>query len=140
MAAIAFGGDSAGFAIAAATYSAANMQYRLVHLTTAATPTVALSTASSAVFGVMQNTPVLGEPATVQYNGISRVRVISTAHTAIVPGTLLRADGSGGATPSAVSGATGDYIIGTSLEILSSTTTGIIGMLITHQGARGSTA
>lgn len=122
----------------AADYSSATNLYRVVRLTTSGT--VKRSTAVTLMpLGILQNTPGSSEAAMVQVGGISQARCLSTAHSAIVPGTKLAAStaGNGSIAPStAVARAT----FARALEALAANTTGVIAVLITHEGAGSSGA
>ena len=125
-----------GQAVAAGDYNDATDQYLVVKPTTAAALTITVTTAvTDFAVGVLQDRPSSGMAANVVAQGITKVRVISTAHTAIVPGTKLTGGASGGAEPST---SLGSYVLGRSLSILAANATGIVTMLLTHQGA-GST-
>jgi hypothetical protein len=86
--------------------------------------------------GVLQDTPSSGEPGNVMLLGVSVVRVNSTAHTAIAVGDKLMCSTNGGALPS--TGGVAQYVVGRAWQTLAANTTGLIPMLITHQGG-GST-
>ena len=125
-----------GVMTAAGNYSCAAAQYRVVKLSSAS---VSINVASSQPsFGVLQDRPSSGFAANVRVAGVTKVRVLSTAHSAIAignklcPSTLSKQGGVINST------AVGRYVIGRALEALASATTGIITMLITHEGA-GST-
>lgn len=127
-----------GTHIASSDYNDALDQFCIVKQTTAATPTVVKTTAvSDASYGVLADRPSSGFAANVIVQGIAKVRVLSTAHTAIVPGTKITGGASGGAMPST---AVGSYVLGRSRNILAANTTGIISILITHQGGGSSGA
>lgn len=122
--------------VAAGDYNDAVDQFLVVKPTTAATPTITVTTAvTNFCLGVLQDRPSSGMAASVMGFGVSKVRVSATTHSAIVPGTKLTGGAAGSAMPST---ALGSYILGRSLSILAANATGIITMLITHQGA-GST-
>lgn len=121
---------------AAADYSSATNQFRLV-TSTANTTFSRVATAGSKVLGVLQDTPASGEPGAIRLYGISKVRVNSTAHAAIAIMNKLRASSVGGAMPST---AVANYIWGRALETLSSNSTGVITAFITHEGSGSSGA
>ena len=127
-----------GTHIASSDYNDALDQYCVVKQTTAASPTVVKTSAVSDVsYGVLQDRPSSGFAANVMVQGVTKIRILSTAHSAIVPGTKLTGGASGGGMPST---AVGSYVLGRSLNILAANTTGIISMLITHQGGGSSGA
>lgn len=121
---------------AAGNYSSAAAQYRVVKLSSG---TVSINVASSQpTFGVLQDRPSSGFPALIRTGGVTKVRVLSTAHGAIAVGNKLCASTlskQGGVINSTLASR---YVIGRALEALGAATTGIITMLITHEGA-GST-
>ena len=113
--------------------------YHLVTPTTVADMSVKLATADTdKILGVLQNTPSTGggDAASVMISGISKVALDSTG-VAIAKGDTLTATTEGGvqASTSAVT----QYRIGIAMEAMASGTTGLIAMLITHEG-RGSSA
>jgi len=120
---------------AIANYSSASSQYTVVK-STAATSFSKQVTKGGASLGVLQDTPSSGSFGAIMHFGVSRVRVNTTAHPAIAVMDKLRASTKGG-----VEGSTANvtyYVLGRALETLSSNSTGIISMLITHQGAGSS--
>lgn len=111
-------------------------QFKLVTPGSAAN-SITLATASTVdVLGVLQNTPTTGggDAASVMVQGVSKVYKTSTA-AAITYGDLLVSTTSGGVKTGGA--AEEDYYIGTALETMAAGTTGILTMLITHNG-RGS--
>ena len=125
-----------GHGKSAADLSAAAMQYTLMKGTSDAVVAQQV-TLGGVVLGVLQNTPGTSGAASVMAYGITKVRVDSTAHIAIGLMAKLIASTSAAALPTTAASPT-VYIVGRALEALSSNSTGIISMLITHQGA-GST-
>ena len=122
---------------AAGNYSSAAAQYRVVKLTTAADFTINVASSKPPI-GVLQDRPSSGIAGLVRFQGVTKVRVLSTAHSLISIGNKLCASTlskQGGVINSTL---VSRYVIGRALEALSSGTTGIITMLITHEGA-GST-
>lgn len=122
---------------ATANYSSASNQY-LVVKSTGATVFTKQVTKGGVVLGVLQDTPSSGAFGAIMHFGASRVRVNTTGHPAISVMDKLRAS-----TRAGVEGSTANvnyYVIGRALETLSSNSTGIITMLITHQGAGSSQA
>lgn len=121
-----------------ADYSSATNLYRVVRLTTAGK--VVRSTAATLMpLGILQNTPGSSEAAMVQVGGISQARCLSTSHTAIVPGTKIGCStaGNGSIFPSTL---LSRPAFARALEALAANTTGIISVLITHEGAGSSGA
>lgn len=120
---------------ATANYSSASSQYTCV-VSTGATNFKKQTTKGGVVLGVLQDTPSSGSFGAIMSYGVSRVRVNTTAHPAIAIMDRLRAS-----TRAGVEGSTANvtyYVVGRALETLSSNSTGIISMLITHSGAGSS--
>ena len=95
-----------------------------------------VTTAGAPVLGVLQDRPSSGTAGAIAVSGVTKVRVLNTTHTAIAVMDKLRCSTLGGAMPSTAN--VGYYVVGRALEALGSNTTGIITMLITHQGAGSS--
>jgi len=128
-------GGTIGTHTAVGNYSSATSQFCVVQSTAAGTFSKQTSV-TGAVLGVLQDLPSSGYVGLLQVTGITKVRVNSTSHTAIVGGNKLCASTDAGAINSTT---VGRYVIGRALEGLAANTTGIITMLLTHEGA-GSTA
>lgn len=94
------------------------------------------TTPGGVVYGVLQDRPSSGTPGTIAVAGICKVRVTNATHTAIAVGDKLRCSTNGGVLPSTANVAY--YVLGRAREALATNTTGIISMLITHQGAGSS--
>lgn len=112
-------------------------QYHLVQPTTIADMSVKLATADTQkLIGVLQNTPSTGggDAASVMISGITKVALDSTG-VAIAKGDMLTCTTEGGVQTS--TSAVLSYKIGIAMEAMASGTTGLITMLITHEG-RGS--
>lgn len=128
-------GFDLGTLTASANYSSASSQYTVVYQTSGAVFAKCTAKTNRAI-GILQDTPSSGAAGLIRVSGVSKVRVATTSHTAIAVGNKL--------CPSTVAGtvigstAVANYVIGTALEALAVNTTGIITMLITHQGG-GST-
>lgn len=123
-----------GALTAAGNYSSASSQFTVVRST--GSNFTKQTTKGGIALGVLQDLPSSGQPATILFQGISKVRVNTTAHPKINVGDKLRAS-----TKSGVEGSTANvnyYVLGRALDSLSSNSTGIISMLITHQGAGSS--
>ena len=123
-----------GTRTATANYSSATDQYTLVKSTSGTTFTQQTS-AGGVCIGVLQDTPASGSAGNIQLTGVTRVRVDSTSHAAIAVGDKLRCSTSAAALPST---AVAYYVLGRSLDTLSSNSTGVIWMLLTHQGSGSS--
>ena len=122
---------------ATANYSSGSNQY-LVVKSTGATVFTKQTTKGGVVLGVLQDTPSSGAFGAIMHFGVSRVRVNTTGHPAISVMDKLRAS-----TRAGVEGSTANvnyYVLGRALETLSSNSTGIITILLTHQGAGSSQA
>lgn len=122
---------------AIANYSSASSQYCVVK-STAATSFSKQVTKGGVALGVLQDTPSSGAFGAIMHMGATRVRVNTTAHPKIAIGDKLRAS-----TRAGVEGSTANvayYVLGRALETLSSNSTGIITMLLTHQGGGSSGA
>lgn len=122
---------------ATANYSSASSQYTVVK-STGATNFTKQVTKGGVALGVLQDTPSSGSFGAIMYMGITRVRVNTTGHPAIAIGDKLRAS-----TRAGVEGSTANvnyYVLGRALETLSSNSTGIITMFLTHQGSGSSQA
>ena len=114
-------------------------QYHLVQFTTIADSSVKLADADTQkIVGVLQNTPSTGggDAASVMISGITKVAMDSTG-VAIAKGATLTCTTEGGVQTS--TSAVTSYRIGIAMEAMASGTTGLITMLITHEG-RGSSA
>ncbi|HEX9394955.1 MAG TPA: hypothetical protein VF923_09890 [Gemmatimonadales bacterium] len=125
---------NAGDKTAAANYSSASSQFTVVRST--GTNFTKQTTKGGVALGVLQDLPSSGQPGAIMYQGVSRVRVNTTAHPKINVGDKLRAS-----TRAGVEGSTANvvyYVLGRALDSLSSNSTGIIPMLITHQGGGSS--
>jgi len=120
---------------ASSDYNDALDQFCCMRLTTAGALVKAANSTLPAL-GVLQDRPSSGTAGNVMCYGISKVRVVSTSHSGIVPMAKLAPGSSAGVVPSTVAG---HYILGRSLDTLSSGSTGIITMLITHEGLHGTT-
>lgn len=121
---------------ASSDYNDAADQFCVVRLTTGGA-VIKTTGPTQASLGVLQDRPSSGFAASVMVQGITKVRVVSTAGAAIVPGAKLAGGANGGAV---LSTGVGRYTLGRALEALSSATAGIISMLITHEGAGSSGA
>jgi hypothetical protein len=119
-------------AAASSGYTGATYQYRVVTLSSATTFKVQTSSTQFAL-GILQDTPAIGQAGQIVVSGVTKARVLSTASKAIVVGDKLKASTAGGVMAS-TGAATKWYVLGHALTALSSGTTGIISMLITHQG------
>lgn len=130
-----FGLLDLGTKTAAGNYSSASSQFTVVK-STAANFTKQTSAGGIAI-GVLQDLPSSGQPGVIRCIGISKVRVNTTAHSAIAVGDKLCAS-----TGAGVIGSTtvARYVLGRALTSLSSNSTGIIDMLLTHEGAGSSGA
>lgn len=122
---------------ATANYSSATSQFIVVKSTSNTTFTKQ-TTKGGAVLGVLQDTPSSGQAGAIMHYGVSKVRCLTTSHTAIAVMAKLCASTKGGVIPS--TGGVSQYVLGRALEALSSNSTGIITMLITHQGGGSSGA
>ena len=123
---------------AAGDYNDAVDQYLIVRITTG--QTIAITTAATLnSIGILQDRPSSGMAANVRVWGISKARVTTTAHSAITAGTKIGAStvGAGSVGPSTL---VTRYVLGRSLDTLAANTTGIITILITHEGAGSSGA
>ena len=121
---------TAGMWKAAANYSSATDQYTCVQITSGTL--VAQQTADGGpVLGILQNKPASGSVAEVMCYGITKARV-DPADT-IAVGNKVQCTTDAGISAST---ALAMYVLGRALE--ATTTTGVISILITHQGA-GST-
>lgn len=89
------------------------------------------------VMGILQDSPSSGQMGKIQTHGVSKARVTAATHTAIAIGDRIIA--SSGAGVRASTGTTvAFYTLGRALETLGANTTGIIAVLLTHEGS-GST-
>lgn len=119
--------------------SSAKAQF-LVVKTTAATTFKRQTSAAGVVYGVLQDTPTSGTQGSIMIAGITKVRVNSTAHTAVAVLDKLVASTKAGVIPATTAAGTyvTKYVIGRALDTLSSNSTGIITMLITREGGGSS--
>lgn len=125
-----------GELVAAGNYSSATSQFTLVY-TTGGGKFKKQTTNGGWTLGVLQDTPSSGVAGNIMVQGVTKVRVTATSHAAIVPGDKLTCSTAAAAIPSTT---VAKYCIGRALEALGANTTGIIAMLITHQGAGSSAA
>ena len=123
---------TAGVWKAAANYSSATDQYTCVVITSGAL-VAQLAADGAPVTGVLQNKPASGSAAEVMCYGITKVRV-DPADTISV-GNKVQCTTDAGISAST---ALGMYILGRALE--ATTTTGVISILITHEGFASSAA
>lgn len=121
---------------ASSDYNDAADQFVCVRLTTAGA-LVKSTVATQWVIGVLQDRPSSGFAANIMTQGVTKVRVTSTSHSAIVYGNKLSPSTDGAVVPSTL---LTRYVIGRALENLAANTTGIITMFITHEGAGSSAA
>lgn len=126
-----------GWLTAAGNYSSATNQYRVVRQSGNTAFTRGSSAAGSYVLGVLQDTPSSGEHGNIRVLGISKVRILSTALTAITVQAKLAGSTGGGIIRST---AVGRYTLGRAMQSFTSASTGIMTMLITHEGAGSSGA
>ena len=127
-----------GQAKAAADYSAETNQFLCVN-TTAALVAKTQASKGAPIIGILQNRPLSSGSCVVRLMGVSKARVNSATHTAIVAGDKLIC--SSGAGVRATTGtALAQYVIGRSLEALAANTTGIITILLMPTGAGSTTA
>lgn len=95
------------------------------------------TTKGGVVLGILQNTPSSGGMGEIAVTGISKARVVAPTHTAIGIMDRLIASTVGGLRAS--TGTTvAYYTVGRALETLAANTTGIIAVLLNHEGS-GST-
>src|SRR5258708_25816119 len=80
---------NAGDKTAAANYSSQSSQFTVVRST--GTNFTKQTTKGGTALGVLQDLPSSGQPGTIMYHGVSRVRVNTTAHPKINVGDKLRA-------------------------------------------------
>ena len=123
-----------GTLTASSDYNDAADQYTFV--TSTGTNFKKVTTAGAPVLGVLQDRPSSGTAGTICIHGVTKVRVSNTTHAAIAVMDKLRCSTVSGAMPSTANVAY--YVVGRALEALGANTTGIITMLITHQGAGSS--
>lgn len=121
---------------AGANYSSGTSQFTIVY-TTGGTSFKKQTSNGGPALGVLQDTPSSGRTGHVAVFGITKVRVNNATHTAIVSGDKLCASTSAGAI---ISTGVAKYVLGRALENIGTNTTGIIAMLITHQGSGSSGA
>lgn len=128
-------GDILGTLKAGANYSSASNQFIVVK-TTSATNFTKQTSVGGVVLGVLQDLPNSSEAGAIMVNGVTRVRVNTTSHSAIAQFDKLCASSGGGVKGST---AVGRYVIGRALGAVAANTTAIIPMLIEREGA-GSTS
>ena len=117
---------------AAANYSSATDQYTVMVISSGALVAQMVSDGAP-ITGILQNKPASGSVAEVMCYGISKARVDPAD-------TISVGDKVQGTTDAGISASTalGMYIIGRALE--ATTTTGVISILITHEGFASSAA
>ncbi|HSE44678.1 MAG TPA: capsid cement protein [Gemmatimonadales bacterium] len=120
---------------AAANYSSDTARWRCV-TSTANTVFKRVASLGVPVLGVLQDNPSSGQTGNIMVYGVTRVRVLTTSHNAIAVMDKMIASSQGGVIAS--TGGVGKYIIGRALETLGANSTGIIAMLLTHQGSGSS--
>lgn len=121
--------DRIGHLTAAGDYNDAADQYCVVRST--GTNFTIQTTAGGVAIGVLQDRPSSGNAGNIAVFGVTKVRVNTTAHAAIAVSDKLCASTAGGVIASTLAAR---YVLGRALEALAANTTGIISMLITHQG------
>lgn len=126
-----------GFLKAAGNYSSATNQYRCVRQSSNSLFTRGSSAAGTLTLGILQDTPSSGEHGTIRTLGISKIRILSTALSALTIGAKMAGSTGGGLIRST---AVGRYTLGRLMESFSSASTGVITMLITHEGGGSSGA
>jgi len=126
--------DFIGWLTAAGDYNDAVDQYCVVRST--GTNFTITTTLDGLALGVLQDKPSSGTPGLIKVMGQTKVRVNTTSHAAIKVFDKL-SPSSGGGIKMSTGGADG-YVLGRALETLAANTTGIIRMLITHQGGGSS--
>lgn len=128
-------GFNIGTLTAVGNYSSATSQYKVVTSTAAGSFSVKV-VATGRALGVLQDTPSSGFVGSIMHQGITKVRVMNGTHVAIAVGDKLCGSTGGG-----VIGSTdvNRYVLGRALQVQAVNTTGIISMILTHEGA-GSTA
>jgi hypothetical protein len=128
-------GYNIGTLTAVGNYSSATSQYKVVKSTGAGTFSIKVTSTDSAL-GVLQDLPSSGYVGNIMFSGITKVRVMNATHGAIAVGDKLCGSTGGG-----VIGSTNvnRYVLGRALQAQAVNTTGIISMLLTHEGA-GSTS
>lgn len=129
-------GFKIGNRTATANYSSDSSRYTVVK-STANTTFSKQTTKGGFALGILQNTPSSGSMGEIVCFGITKARVTAATHTAIAIGDRIIA--SSGAGVRASTGTTvANYTLGRALETLAANTTGIIAVLLTHEGS-GST-
>jgi hypothetical protein len=118
-----------GHFTAAGDYNDAVDQYCIVRST--GTNFTLQTSAGGVALGVLQDRPSSGNAGLIAVFGVSKVRVNTTAHAAIAVFDKLCASTGGGVIASTLAAR---YVIGRALETQAANSTGIIAMLITHQG------
>jgi len=127
-------GEYIGNLTAAGDYNDALDQFTIVRST--GTNFTAQTTLDGVCLGVLQDRPSSGTPGLIKISGVTKVRVSRPTHAAIKVWDKLSASTTAGATMS--TGGVDAYVLGRALETLAANTTGIIRMLITHQGGGSS--
>lgn len=130
-----------GTKTATANYSSAKAQFTVVKSTSATTFTKQTSALNPAL-GILQDTPSSGTQGSIMLLGITKARVTSTSHAAIAVLDKLTCSTAGGVIPQSTAQGTRvrQYVLGRALETLSSNSTGVITMFLTHEGGGSSGA
>lgn len=118
---------------AASNLSSATKQFRFV----ASTDGVAIKTVATKgnhAIGVLQDTPSSGTAGQVMVLGITKLRC-SSSHKGIVPGSAIISSSLGFGQKST---GVNQYVIGRSLSTLTTNSSGLIVLQITHEGAGSS--
>jgi len=123
-----------GTLTAAGDYNDAADQFTVVRST--GTNFTIQTTLDGVCMGVLQDRPSSGTPGLIKFMGVTKVRVNTTQSDAIKVWDKLSATTDGGVGMS--TGGIDAYVLGRSLTALAAATTGIIQMLITHQGGGSS--
>lgn len=122
-----------GWLTASANFSSSKQQFLFV-TSTNATSFKKVGTKGSHAIGVLQDSPSSGAVGNIMLAGITKLRC-SSAHAGIVCGSAIISSSVGTGQKST---GVGQYVIGRALTALTTNSSGIIFMQITHEGAGSS--
>jgi len=99
-----------------------------------------IATDGAPVLGVLVDNPSSGQMGWIQIAGVAKCRVVAGTHVAIAIMDKIKGTTDGYFRSSTATTQVAKYVFGRALESLAANTTGIISVLITHQGGGSSGA
>lgn len=128
-----------GNRVAAANYSSAR-NIGCAVTSTSATDFKRVAVDGGVTLGVLTDNPSSGQQGRIQVFGIAKCRVVAGTHVAIAVMDKIKATSDGFFRSSTAATQVQKYIFGRAMEPLGANTTGLISVLITHQGGGSSGA